>query len=32
MKKNVVWFLLGLYGVPFVMNYVQTWRDRDLNE
>lgn len=32
MKKNVVWFLLGLYGVPFVMKYVHAWRDRGLNE
>lgn len=31
MKKNVVWFLIGLYGVPFAMKYVQAWRDRDLN-
>lgn len=32
MKKAVVWFLIGLYGVPFVMKYVQVWRDRGLNE
>lgn len=32
MKKAVVWFLIGLYGVPFVWKYVQVWRDRGLNE
>lgn len=32
MKKNVVWFLVGLYGVPLVMKYVRVWRDRGLNE
>ncbi len=32
MKKAVVWMLIGLYGVPFVMKYVQTWSDRGLNK
>jgi hypothetical protein len=31
MIKNVVWMLIGLYGVPFVLKYVQVWRDRGLN-
>lgn len=28
MKKAVVWFLVGLYGVPFVLKYVNAWRER----
>ena len=31
MAKAVVWTLIGLYGVPFVMKYIQAWRDRGLN-
>ena len=29
--KPLVWFLLGLYGVPLVAKYVQAFRDRSLN-
>jgi len=31
MAKAVVWMLLGLYGVPLVLKYAQSIRDRDLN-
>ena len=31
MAKAVVWLLIGLYGVPAVMKYVQVIRDRGLN-
>lgn len=31
MAKAVVWTLIGLYGVPFVLKYVQVWRDHGLN-
>jgi hypothetical protein len=29
--KALVWFLIGLYVVPFLGKYVQVWRDRRLN-
>lgn len=29
--KPLVWFLIGLYGVPFVAKYVMAARDRRLN-
>lgn len=32
MTKAIVWMLIGLYGVPFVMKYVNAWRDRGLIE
>jgi hypothetical protein len=31
MVKAVVWMLIGLYGVPFVLKYVQAMRDRGFN-
>ena len=31
MKKAVVWMAIGFYGVPFVLKYVNAWRDRGLN-
>lgn len=31
MKKAAVWFLIGLYGVPFITERVAAWRNRALN-
>lgn len=30
MTKNVVWLLLGLYGVPYLWRLALAWRDRDI--
>lgn len=29
--KPLVWFLIGLYGVPLIAKYVYVIRDRGLN-